>query len=119
MRYGDKLYVASRAISKGTNINDAITVGYFVETDLVRKINGVVNNLIKTDTATVTTDASGNAMLPLSREKILVSVYCTSHNGVRCMTMTANNNWYVFPLANSLTFSPYENKSMTFKYYYV
>ena len=47
MRYGDKLYVASQAISQGTNIKDAITVGYFVETDLVRKINGVVNNLIK------------------------------------------------------------------------
>ena len=45
MRYGDKLYVASQTISQGTNINDAITVGYFVETDLVSKINGVVNNL--------------------------------------------------------------------------
>ena len=45
MRYRDKLYVASQDISKGTNINDAITVGYFVETDLVRKINGIINNL--------------------------------------------------------------------------
>ena len=85
----------------------------------IADVNSNLNSLIKTDTATVTTDASGNAILPLSREKILVSVDCTSHNGVRCMTMTANNNWYVFPLANSLTFSPYANQSMTFKYYYV
>ena len=90
--------------------------------ELVEGLNNAnrnLNSLIKTDTATVTTDASGNAMLPLSRDKILVSVDCTSQNGVRCMTMTANNNWYVFTLANSLTFSPYANKSMTFKYYYV
>lgn len=86
---------------------------------LVKEINSKLNSLIKTDTATVTTDPSGNAMLPLSREKILVSVDCTSHNGVRCITMTANNNWYVFSLANSPTFSTYPNQSLTFKYYYV
>ena len=101
-----------------TNMNQ-MDAGIKAACDAADQINTNLNNLIKTNTATVTTDASGNAMLPLSREKILVSVDCTSHNGVRCMTMTANNNWYVFPLANSPTFSPYANQSMTFKYYYV
>ena len=47
MRYHDKLYVASVGIAKGTNINDAIIVGYFVDTDIVSKINAIVQNLIK------------------------------------------------------------------------
>ena len=103
-----KIDNASEIRYNDTNVAAAIT-----------KLNVNLKNLVQTDTTTVTTDASGNAMLPLSRDKILVAVDCTSQNGVRCITMTANNNWYVFALANSLTFTPYANQSMTFKYYYI
>ena len=45
IRYGNNLYVAAQNIAQGTNINDAITVGYFVATNVVSKINGLNNNL--------------------------------------------------------------------------
>lgn len=45
IRYGNNMFVAAQNIAQGTNINDAITVGYFVATNVVSKINGLNNNL--------------------------------------------------------------------------